>query len=186
MISFREITPDDAELIGTWRTSDRVTQYLNTDVEFNLENQVNWIYSSRNRSDYYHWLILNDGRPVGHIQITGIDLKTKSAEWGYFIGEEDSLGIGGHVPALLYSFCFKFLGLEELRVQCLHTNPRVIALHQAYGYHFKPELDYVVRKGDSEYLSIGMTLNRDDYLASRFSRSNEIFPVEMWVGNPFK
>jgi UDP-4-amino-4,6-dideoxy-N-acetyl-beta-L-altrosamine N-acetyltransferase len=160
-------------------------EFLNTQMEFNLSAQEAWVESSFQRPDYYHWLILYHDRPVGHIQLAGIDVEMKSAEWGYFIGDESALGIGGHVPALFYSFCFKHLGLESLRVQCLHTNPKVIALHQAYGYQFDPERNFVLTKGSREFLSIGMTLSRIVFLSSRFGRHDMILPTEKWTANPF-
>ena len=186
-LSFREINVEDAEMIGKWRTSPRVTEFLNSDFEFNLEQQISWIENSRQRSDYYHWVIESDGKSVGHIQLAEIDTEELSAEWGYFIGEEDALqnGIGGHIPALIYAYCFKVLGLKTMKSQCLHTNTRIISLHLAYGFHFDPQLDHLVLKGKKEFLSVGLTLSSEDYFSGRFSKFNAEFPTLLWDGNPF-
>lgn len=186
-VNFREIQLADAEMIGKWRTTPRVTEFLNSDFEFSLENQENWIRNSRNRADYYHWVIESDGKPVGHIQLSGINIVDQSAEWGYFIGDEEALqqGIGGHIPALLYAYCFKVLGLRTMKSQCLHTNTRVIALHLAYGYHFEPKMDHPVFKGKKEFLSIGLTLSEESYYSSRFSKFECYFPTQLWQANPF-
>jgi len=39
MFIFREINPADAKLILDWRTSKRVTEFMNTDVQYDLEAQ---------------------------------------------------------------------------------------------------------------------------------------------------
>ena len=41
--SLREVTPDDAELILKWRTSEKVTKFMNTDVVYDMDAQKQWI-----------------------------------------------------------------------------------------------------------------------------------------------
>ncbi|MDH6533358.1 UDP-4-amino-4,6-dideoxy-N-acetyl-beta-L-altrosamine N-acetyltransferase [Aurantimicrobium minutum] len=184
-LSFRELTESDAEMVGRWRSSERVSKFLNTDVEFNLVRQIEWIKNSFSRSDYYHWILSNNGEPVGHVQICQIDLKKKSAQWGFFIGEESALGLGAFVPPLVYSFCFNELGLEYLEAEVLHINSKVIALHQIHGYQFAPELDKVVIKNEKEFLSVGMKLQSHKFIGSKFDREKAEFPITSWVGCPF-
>lgn len=184
-LSFRELTEDDAELVGRWRSSDRVSKFLNTDVEFDLERQKAWIRNSYLKSDYYHWILLSNGNPIGHVQICQIDLTNNSAQWGFFIGEESALGLGAFVPPLMYSYCFNDLNLDFLEAEVLHINTKVIALHQIHGYRFAPEQDKVIIKNNKELLSVGMKLERDSFIGSKFDRVKTEFPTELWVGCPF-
>ena len=42
MISFRKISENDLLMILGWRTNPEVTRYMSTDIEYNLEKQINW------------------------------------------------------------------------------------------------------------------------------------------------
>jgi UDP-4-amino-4,6-dideoxy-N-acetyl-beta-L-altrosamine N-acetyltransferase len=184
-ITFRELSADDAEMVGTWRASHRVDENFLIHFEYDAKKQREWLESSFDRADFYHWIILNDERPIGHIQLSNIESENKISEWGFFIGDESAIGLGSQILAPFYSFCFRHLGLHRLRVQCLHTNTRVIALHQLYGYRFSQELSFPIVKQGKEFFVIGMTLDRDAFMTGRFNRFDVLLPTEKWAANPF-
>ena len=109
MISFRETELDDAKLILDWRTSERVTKYMKSDIPYDIESQKKWLSSSFNKSNYYHWIIQHDGKDVGFLNFFDWDQEQKDISWGFYIGDETSLGIGGRVPPYFYNFAFDYL-----------------------------------------------------------------------------
>ena len=63
-ISFREVKLSDAEIILRWRTCPRVTKFMNTDIENNVENQKSWLKNCYTKNNYYHWIIESDNKPI--------------------------------------------------------------------------------------------------------------------------
>ena len=86
MINFREVNVDDADMILRWRMSNRVTKFMNTDVVYDLETQNNWLLSSYKKSHYYHWVIENDGKPIGLINLADYSASNATTSWGFYIG----------------------------------------------------------------------------------------------------
>ena len=116
MISFGEVSIDDAERILKWRTSSRVTKFMNTDVEFNLDNQRQWLRSCYEKEHYYHWIIKVEGKPAGLLNICDYDPVNKTSSWGFYIGEDDSVGYGAFIPPMLYNFLFGEVGVKPPRI----------------------------------------------------------------------
>ena len=63
-ITFREILVDDAELVLSWRTKKRITNYMSTDLNISTNDQKKWIKNCYNKKNYYHWMILLNGEPI--------------------------------------------------------------------------------------------------------------------------
>ena len=51
MIRFREIEKEDAKKILDWRTSERVTKFMNSDMKYDLDGQTKWSAGSFNKSN---------------------------------------------------------------------------------------------------------------------------------------
>jgi len=180
MISFRELDVDDAEKILNWRLKDRVTKFMNTDVTHDLEAQRHWIVRNFNRQSYYNWIIQYSGQDVGFINFVDWDIENKTTSWGFYIGEESALGIGGVVPSCFYKFAFDVLCVESVNAEILYDNINVIKLHEIQGYKFDPSRDHVIRKNDSEVLVICMTLQKEIFSRKGYRELDVEFPVEKW------
>jgi UDP-4-amino-4,6-dideoxy-N-acetyl-beta-L-altrosamine N-acetyltransferase len=146
MISFDEVTLDDTERILKWRTSHRVAKFMDTDVEFSLDNQRQWLKSCYKKKHYYHWIIKIEGKPAGLLNICDYDPVKKTSSWGFYIGEDDAVGYGAFIPPMLYNFLFGQLGVENIEIEVFYNNLSVIGLHQLHGYKFLPNNDRVIVK----------------------------------------
>lgn len=186
MLGFREVDLNDAEKILQWRTSDRVTRNMNTDIDNTLEQQKRWLSAKRKDESYYHWIITTGDRDIGLVSLSDIDIESKTASWGFYIGDDESIGFGGFVPLFLYDFAFRKLGLSKIVAETLYYNTHVIQLHVQHGYSFRPERDHVITKNQKPVLVVSMELNRGDFIGSRYDKVSADFPVEHWTGNPFK
>ena len=183
-ISFREVKLSDAQMILSWRTSPRITKFMNTDIENNFENQKRWLENCYTKSDYYHWIIETDNKPIGLIYIINYKPTEKNLSWGFYIGEENYKGIGGFIPPYLYNFCFKSLGVNQICVEIFSENINVLKLHSEHGYFLTPENNRVINKNGKDILLISMKLNKEDFIKSKFSRAKANFPTKHWVGKP--
>ena len=183
-ISFREVKLNDAQMILRWRTCRRVTKFMNTDIENNVENQKRWLKNCYTKYNYYHWIIESDNKPIGLVYINNYDHSEKILGWGFYVGEEDYMGIGGFVPPYLYNFCFKSLGVNQIYSEAFSDNSDVLKLHNMHGYIFTPENNRIINKNGKNILLISMKLNKETFIKSKFSRAKANFPVKLWIGKP--
>jgi RimJ/RimL family protein N-acetyltransferase len=180
MFTFREIEKTDAQMILSWRTSNRVSKYMNTPVNHGVEDQEQWIISSRTRSDFYHWLIVFQEKPIGYISLNEFDREAKTTSWGFYIGEEEEAGLGGLVSPYFYNFCFDALGVKKVNAEILYFNTRVIELHLLHGYEFTPERDRLLTKKGKDILQVAMSLDKARFKKSKFARFQSEFPISYW------
>ena len=185
MLSFREVGTDDAELIRAWRSKERVSVNMNTDLNNTAAQQKAWIVSKQSDSTYYHWIIQAAEKDIGLVYLSDIDGKGKTTSWGFYIGDDNYLGLGGFVPLYLYSFVFRGLNLTSILAEVLYYNVDVVQMHLQHGYIFCPRMDHVIDKRGENVLVIGMALNRDRFINSRYDRFNVNLPWEQWEANPF-
>ena len=184
MIRFREIRTEDAAMLLDWRTSKRVTQFMNTDLDYDVEAQKRWLQSCYSRPDYYHWIICAEDRDVGFLSLTEYNIESGAASWGLYLGDESASGVGGLVPPYFYDFAFRQLGLQRIDAEVFYNNTRVIDLHRLHGYRFVPEKDRVIEKNGKEILLIALELHAETFLGSRFARYRGAFPVTHWAKAP--
>jgi len=184
MIKFREVQVSDAKMILDWRTSDRITKFLNSDMKYDLNAQSEWLEGSLKKSSYYHWIIQYGGKDVGLLNFVDWNPEKKSTSWGFYIGEEDALGIGGIVPPNFYNFAFNYLGVERILAQVFYNNTGVIDLHLRQGYNFDTHRDHVIQKNGQEILMVCMTLEKKVFQDSKFSGLKQELPISCWKANP--
>jgi RimJ/RimL family protein N-acetyltransferase len=131
---------------------------MNTDVEFNLNSQNKWVNKIQTQEDYFAWIIYLNTVPIGFINLNNLNSEIKSASWGYYIGDENYLGLGGIIAPYFYNFVFNTLGLIQLNAQVFYNNLPVISMHLKFGYEFEPSMDCVIKKNNVSILLIGMKL----------------------------
>jgi UDP-4-amino-4,6-dideoxy-N-acetyl-beta-L-altrosamine N-acetyltransferase len=185
MISFEEIEIGDSELILSWRVSDRVSRFMNTDVKHDVEAQRKWIESCYDKTHYYHWIIKINNKPAGLINIFGFDEDKKTTSWGFYIGDESYAGYGLFIPPLLYNFLFQKLGIQDINVEVFYNNLNVIRLHKIHGYRFVPSQDRVIEKNGHEVLLIAMNLSLEQWKRSKRNYAQmAILPTSKWKARP--
>ena len=184
MIGFREITTDDAKLILDWRTSSRITRFMSSDLEYNLEDQKKWISSIGFREDYYPWIITLSERPIGLLYVENLNIKRKETYWGFYIGDEEALGFGGLIPPFFYNFAFDVLGVNMVKAEVFYNNLSVIKLHLKQGCEFLPEDDRVITKSGESILIVAMSLNKEVFKSSKFSKLKADLPILHWRAYP--
>lgn len=179
-IEFREIQPSDAELLLRWRCSPEITRFMNSDIEYNLEKQKQWIESSYQKPDYYHWLIEIEKQPAGFINISEYNSQEKTTSWGFYLGEDKFKGMGAFIPPNLYNFLFKDLRLKKVYAEVMEDNAPVLGMHKLHGYQFTPERNRRIYKKDKEIQLLAMELKVTDWNFTKYRRLNANFPTQLW------
>ncbi|ORB01960.1 GNAT family N-acetyltransferase [Mycobacterium mantenii] len=133
-VTLRPLSVDDASLTLAWRQSARAAN-LNAAPQC-LEQQAKWI-STRPDSEYNFVIELKDGRPVGMVSLTGIDITHGRAEPGRFlIGDEEAVrGVPVAVEAmkLVYELAFVKLGLQRVHGSVASDNVLMIKWQKFMG-----------------------------------------------------
>ena len=133
-VDLRPLRVADAELTFRWRTAPRA-RFLNTGAR-TVEQQAGWI-AGRPDSEHNYVIELKDGRPVGMVSLTGIDLVNRHGEPGRFlIGDEAAVqGIPVAVEAmqLLYRLAFDQLGLLRVFGTVAATNTLMLKWQKFLG-----------------------------------------------------
>lgn len=176
-INFKKLNVEDAKLVLDWRTSQRVTTFMNSDIDYNITNQIQWIINLQERKDIYYWVIEINNIKVGLINLSNIDFVHKSADWGYYIGDDLFIGYGSLVPAYLYNFVFNELNLEILNAEVFYDNTMVIKMHLKFGYDFNPKKDKVIFKNYKPILLVGMSLYKSNWNSNRYKKFKSSFPL---------
>ncbi len=130
---------DDAALILSWRTSPRVAAFMNTVVDHDLTAQRDWLARSATRSDYVHWLIRAGDAKIGLLNVSDLDRARGETSWGFYIGDDAHLGLGGLVPPYLYNHLFFELKLRRVLAEVQAANEPVLGLHRLHGYRVTGE-----------------------------------------------
>ncbi len=180
MLTFREVEIEDAELILSWRTKERVTRFMSTDISHDVEAQKLWLSSSYSKPSYYHWIIQHNGKDIGFLNIVDWNRQLKETYWGYYVGEDGALGIGSIVPPCLYRFAFDILGVECVKAAIFKENAKVIQLHRLQGYEPEPSGDHIIHKNGNAIPMVCMTLHKTTFAKKGYSRLDVELPVTRW------
>lgn len=184
MISFREIEIEDAQMILDWRTSERVTMFMNSDMSYDLDSQVKWLEGSFSKPSYYHWIVQLGGKDVGFLNFVDWNREDKTTSWGFYIGEESALGVGGIVPSYFYNFAFDVLGVDKVFADVFYNNTGAIDLHLKQGYVFDAKRDHVIEKNGKSVLIVCMVLEKKVFMESKVSWLKQSLPIGKWTSNP--
>lgn len=185
MVAFREVTLNDSRMIFEWRLKPRVDDMMRTTMNADFDRHVSWLTSCYDRPNYYHWIMQDNGRDVGLVSVNEFSGDRSSTSWGFYVGEDDALGIGSTVPAHMYNWIFNRLGFTDVTAEVLEKNTSILRMHAIYGFARQPARDIeVVRDGVRENL-LALNLNHSDWKSqTRFAQFVQPFPVEMWRAAP--
>lgn len=185
MILFREIQLGDAKKILDWRTSERVNKSSNSDMKYDIKGHTRWLSSNFNKRDSYHWIFQCRGKDAGYLNFLEWNAKNRTTEWSFYVGEAEALGVGYLVAPYFYNFAFDVLGVKKVLTRVWYNNTRIIDFHLNQGSRFEPERDFVIKKNGKDILFVCLSLARNDFKASKFSRFKQNLPISKWVANPF-
>lgn len=94
IISLRPITIEDTDLMVKWRNRDFVKRNYINQSEFTREGHLKWMETRVQTGQVIQFIILENDRPIGSVNMKDVDYEKGTAEYGIFIGEKDALGKG--------------------------------------------------------------------------------------------
>jgi len=73
MIEFYPLEKKYLKLILDWRTKPEITQYMASDIEYDMENQKRWFNKIDKEKNSIYWIIKFKSIPIGLNALTNID-----------------------------------------------------------------------------------------------------------------
>lgn len=158
MIAFKKLAIEHLQQVLQWRTSEHVTQYMYTDIDYNMENQKRWFEIISKDDTQYHWIIEYKEQPIGLISLNNIDRRHRKATFAYYIGDLQFSIIAGRIHPYLYNFVFFELGLNKLYAEVMEGNEGMMKMHLHYGFThtatFKEHIYKYEKFHDVEYFEL--------------------------------
>ncbi len=127
---------EDVETYVKWMSDRKVTDNLgNTRSVCTLQGEKEYI-ESRKSSDYDFSIVLNDDTIIGNISLMDVNLVSRKATLGIFIGEESnrSKGYGTEAMKLLVDYGFNILGLHNIDLNVFDFNEQAIRAYEKVGF----------------------------------------------------
>lgn len=132
-IYLEPLSEANLELVRQWRNSVAIAQYMEYQKQISSEAQIAWF---RSLQLAYYFVIYAANSPCGLIDLKHINLETKSAEAGLFIGDARFLGTGIALGAsiLVLDFAFDELHLETINAKMHQDNLEAKQYNQLLGF----------------------------------------------------
>ena len=161
----RGITEGDLGLIMEWRMDPDITRWMNTDPVLTIEGQREWLGRVSADETARYWLLEVDGKPAGVVSLSNIDMASRSAEWGYYIGDKAarSLQLAVSVELSLYAHCFEELGLRVLANDVLAGNAATVKLHEMCGSRVVEVREGAIEKNGILHDQVHMEVTSGDW-----------------------
>lgn len=134
MIRFIKLQEEHLETVMVWRGKPEVSQYLFTDVEYNMKKQHQWFRKISRDDTCRYWLISYKDIPIGLINLAAIDRINLRCSAGYYIGEIGYRQLGAMIPPYLYNYVFKEMKFRKIYGELMAENKMVLQIHKMHGF----------------------------------------------------
>ena len=172
----RDMTTDDLRLVFEWRNQERIRNAMYTDHVISWDEHTQWFARVSSDPSNRQLVFEVDGRPVGVVSFTDIDVVNQRARWGFYLGESDvARGTGSRMEFLALNFAFDTLELRRLSCEVFVFNDKVTKLHGKFGFVEEGRLrEHNLKAGVFEdVVLLGML--KDEWLSRRDKMHDILF-----------
>lgn len=171
-LRFRAVNPKrDAELTNKWRRDPRVEYTLRTSFRQSDNDQCEYLKNKEQSDDYLHWIVQANGNDFAYFMALDYSPADERISWGYWIGEQRFLGLGGLIPPCFYNFIFDSTRIKSIKAEVFSHNHKVLSMHKRMGYNEIKTLETSTHNKDSVFEHI-LVLEKKDWLCSSGSLRN--------------
>lgn len=176
-IELMPLQKNDIELVRNWRNSTDVSQYMYTENEISMEQQLNWFDSINKDESSKYWIIEYDDKKLGLASITGINENLKSCYWAFYLGDSSvrGAGIGAKVEYNVINYVFNKLKLNKLRCEVFTSNEKVIKMHEKFGFRREAYYREHCIKNNEKLDVVGLALLESEWRIIDSYQKNKIY-----------
>lgn len=125
----------DQERVRQLRNAPEVRCHMYSDHEIGAAEHAAWLASLAGNPSQRAWVVLYMGNIEGLVSLSAIKPQHQSAEWAFYLSPAmQGQGVGGLVEFRLLDLAFGEFGLQKLNCEVLASNPKVIEMHQKFGF----------------------------------------------------
>ncbi len=134
MLKYISLKENHTKLILKWRLMPHVTKFMCSDIDKDFEKHNKWYKGLINNKKCKYWLISYDGKNIGLVYLTEIDYYNGRCKLGFYIGEQEYIGLGGLFLPPVYNYIFSIMGLQKIYGKVLDGNALIITIHKLHGW----------------------------------------------------
>ena len=145
----RLLERSDLELVLRWRNSERIRQAMYTDHVIARDEHYAWFERVSRENVSMHFVFEYKSRPLGVVNVNGIDRRNNRCVWGFYIGEEEApRGAGTAMGFLALDHLFENERFHRVIGEALADNEASIKYHRRLGFVDEGRLiEHVVKNG---------------------------------------
>jgi len=156
----------DAELFAQWIQDSEYQRLLDNDAArlFQAKSMREWIEKDADHIYLFIIRTLSDDRPVGFIDLGGIDWGARNGWVAIGIGlrEDWGKGFGTEAMKVLLRFAFEELNLHRVNLNVFEYNPRAIRSYEKAGFHHEGRQRQMLHRGGKRWDMIYMGILQNE------------------------
>ncbi|MFD1930740.1 MULTISPECIES: GNAT family N-acetyltransferase [Nonomuraea] len=166
-IRLRPMEPGDAEALWRWNSDPDVMRWLHDGYPESLAQTVAR-HEARDRNSYENVLlgveILDEGRLIGLVRLSGAEPETGDAELDIYLGEKDTWGRGYATEAmrLVCRYGFDKMRLHRITLWVVEANDGARRVYEKVGFVEEGRAREAFRRDGKWYDTIIMGLLESD------------------------
>ncbi|MDP3703817.1 MAG: GNAT family protein [Candidatus Omnitrophota bacterium] len=138
LVTLRAIEREDLPLIISWRNDPEVYRHYIEYEPLSMPKQERWFESILAHPTEKNLVVaLPNGQAIGTVGLGNIDERSRVGEVIRFVMGVQRYRLMGHAVEALYlmlSYGFSHLNLHKIYATDLSTNPKMISMHQQFGF----------------------------------------------------
>lgn len=136
-IYLRPITADDTELAVRWRNQPSVVENFLYRKPITPKDHEDWLANKVFKGLVHQFIVCRneDDKPLGSAYLQNFDEESRRAEWGIYLGEEQTYGkgVGTEAGHLILDYAFNTLGLHKVVSRVLARNTASARMSEKVG-----------------------------------------------------
>lgn len=136
LLNFLNLNDEEKELVRNWRNHDGVRKWMYSSHIISPEEHDKFIDRLSEDKKNFYWLVKNkDGKCVGVIYLSDLNMSNKNAYIGIYSEQTNELsGSGKLLIECLEKLAFDILDLHTLKLEVLEDNKRAIGFYEKSGF----------------------------------------------------
>ncbi|EON70441.1 UDP-4-amino-4,6-dideoxy-N-acetyl-beta-L-altrosamine N-acetyltransferase [Lysinibacillus sphaericus] len=142
-VELRNVNLDDVKKIFDWRNQLFIRSKMFNSDEIPFERHLEWYNSFATNNNRIAKIFSFNRVDYGVLNISAIDEKLESCEWGFYIGDEQApKGTGLLLGYTSLEYIFEDLKMRKICAQVIESNQISRKFHEKLGF----KLDGILRK----------------------------------------
>ena len=157
----------DIEFVANWQQDSEYLRLMDSSVAFPFTTKQIKEWYEKSYPDRYEFMIrkLDDEKPLGFVELGGINWTARNAWVGIGIGDRNNWGkgIGFEAMQLMLKFAFKELNLSQIFLDVFEYNLRAINFYRKVGFKVESRQREIIFRDGKRSDVIVMGISRDEW-----------------------